>query len=197
MTFTCWISTLHCCASLSPDPTEAVFCLPQSQEKSVHKFQIVWRKNFHQSTFTLNRCNIPKKLSADCLWSLKKKGGVGGVGGAYLKKKKKLDLESCISSLKRRSLQGLLSKIRSKFSRSLSHVIFESVFFCSFALVVFWIKGLSQMQLVCKQSIHHSKPVPPVPGQGNSSPPALPLQEKHSPASDPSTTRNISWQAAC
>lgn len=62
-----------------------------------------------------------------------------------------------------------MSKIKSKFSRSLSYVIFESVFFCSFALVICWIKGLSQTQHMCKQTIHHSRPVPSMPGQGNSS----------------------------
>lgn len=63
-----------------------------------------------------------------------KKKGRGGLGP-----------ESFISCLKR-SLQGILREIKSKFSRFLSHVIFERLLFCSFALVMFWMKGVPGTQ---------------------------------------------------
>jgi len=86
-------------------------------------------------------------------------------------KKKRLDLESYVSSLKRSSLQGLLKEIKSKFSRSLSRAIFDRLLFCSFALAMFWIKGLPQTRHTCKRTTRHAGSVPPMPGRG--SPPLL------------------------
>lgn len=155
-------SAEHCSHLLAFHPS--LLCITQPRphwrvlfttvsRKFVYKFQTIWRKKKCLPTnprllWTDVTFLRSSQLTAFEVWRKR------GEGRAYYKKKKKkrkqLDLESYISSLKRRSLQGLLSKIKRKLPRSLSHVIFESIFFCSVTLVIFLIKGLSQTQHMYK-----------------------------------------------
>lgn len=103
-------------------PTEDGSCLLHFQGNLGRSFGHLEEEeaSFLQSVVAPHRCNIPKKLSASCLWSLEKK------------REKRLDLENYIFSPKRSHLQGLLRKIKSKFFRSLSHASFQRLLFlCS------------------------------------------------------------------
>lgn len=125
--------------------------------------------SFLQSMVAPHRYNIPKKLSAGCLWSLEKK------------REKRLDLGSYIFSLERSHLQGLSRKIKSKFSGSLSHASFERLLFlcsCCGGLIT----ELSQTSRTASSSWAPSLSAPF---------PGLPC------STQPSVTRQILWQAAC
>lgn len=129
--------------------------------------------------FTLNRCNIPKKLSADCLWSLEEK------------KKKGSTLKATFLPLKEEVSGDSWKKQKANSPDPYLMLFLRS--FCFLALLgVFWVKNFHRQRRRATGSC------PPAPGRGSPGTclDVNPIQGTRSTtaAAAPSTTRQVLWR---